>query len=182
MASAPRQRHALALAARELRRVAVAQMGQAHELEELVDPRLDLRFGAAPDLETERHVATHGQVAERRVVLEAEPDAAAAGRGPREILALDPDGAGVGRIEPGDDAQQRRLPPAARAEQCCQRTRLDLERDVVERDGVTETLRNALDVDAHTIAFVCHSARRRSVTVSIVSTKSAARHRATAPM
>ena len=33
------ERHALALAARELRRVAVAEAGQADELEQLVDPR-----------------------------------------------------------------------------------------------------------------------------------------------
>ena len=83
----PGQGHALALAARELGRVALAQVREADQLEQLVHPGLDLGLGALADLEAEGDVAPHGQVAERRVVLEAEADAAAARRrrwsGPR---------------------------------------------------------------------------------------------------
>ena len=113
----PGQGHALALAARELRGVAVAQVRQADQLEQLVHPRRDLGLGAAADLEPEGHVAPHRQVAEGRVVLEAEADAAAAGRRGGQVLALDAHGPGVGRVEPGDDAQQGGLAAAARAEQ-----------------------------------------------------------------
>ena len=85
------QGHALALAARELGRVALAEVGQAHQLEQLVHPGLDLGLGAVADLEAEGHVAPHREVAERRVVLEAEADAAAARRrvrsGPRPRCA-----------------------------------------------------------------------------------------------
>ena len=117
----PGQGHALALAARELRRVALAEVGQAHQLEQLVDAGLDLGLGAVADLEPEGHVAPHGEVAERRVVLEAEPDAAAARRRVGQVLALNADDAAVGRVEAGDDAQQRRLATAARAEERRQR-------------------------------------------------------------
>ena len=83
--------HALALATRELGGVALAEVGQADQLEQLVDARLDLGLGAVADLEPEGHVAPHRQVAERRVVLEAEADAAAARRrvrsGPRPRCA-----------------------------------------------------------------------------------------------
>ncbi len=42
-----RERHALPLAARELRRVAVGRAGDLHELEQLVDALADLRLAAA---------------------------------------------------------------------------------------------------------------------------------------
>ena len=48
------QGHALALAAGELRRVALAQVGQADELEQFVHPCLDLGLGASPDVQAER--------------------------------------------------------------------------------------------------------------------------------
>ena len=56
------QRHALALATGELRRVAVGELLEVHELEQLVDPRLDLGLGPLADLEPE------GDVAVRRVM------------------------------------------------------------------------------------------------------------------
>ena len=43
----PRQRHALALATRELRGIAVAQVHQPDQLEQLVHPRRDLGLGAS---------------------------------------------------------------------------------------------------------------------------------------
>ena len=79
---------------------------------------------------------------ERRVVLEDEADAALLRRHAGRVLAGDEDLAGVGLLEPGDHAQQRRLAAAARAEQRGQRAGRDLERDVVERDEVAEPLRD----------------------------------------
>ena len=54
-----------------------------------------------------------------------------------------------GLFEPRDDAQERRLAAAARAEQRRQRAGLDLERHVVERDELAEPLADAGDLDAH---------------------------------
>ena len=85
----PGQGHALALAARELGGVALAQVGQPDQLEQLVDPGLDLGLGPLADLEPEGHVAPDREVAEGGVVLEAEADAAVAGRRRGQVLALD---------------------------------------------------------------------------------------------
>ena len=76
---------------------------------------------------------------ERGVVLEDEADARGPGAAcPVTFVAVDEDRARVGRLEPGDHAQQRRLAAAARAEQRGQRARRDLDRHVVERDEVAE--------------------------------------------
>jgi hypothetical protein len=56
-------------------------------------------------------------VLERGVVLEDEADVAALGPHRRDVLPGNDDGARVGLLEPGDDAQQRRLAGSGRAEQ-----------------------------------------------------------------
>ena len=70
------ERHALALPARELRRVAVGQPLEVHELEQLVHACLDLGLGALAHLQPEGDVVADGHVLEGGVVLEDEADAA----------------------------------------------------------------------------------------------------------
>ena len=70
------ERHALALAAGELRRVARRGSRQADEPQQLVDPRVDLGLRALADRQAEGDVVAHGHVLEGRVVLEDEADAA----------------------------------------------------------------------------------------------------------
>ena len=53
-----RERHALALAARELRRIAVGEAVELHEREQLVDALADLGLGPLADLEAEGDVAS----------------------------------------------------------------------------------------------------------------------------
>ena len=68
----------------------------------------------------EPDVGEHGEVGKQSVVLEHQADAAglrrlistAAGHAP----VIDADLAGIGRVEPGDQAQQRALPAAGTAE------------------------------------------------------------------
>ena len=67
------QRHALALPPGELRRVALLEAREAHDVEQPVDRRRDLVLGALADREPERDVLAHGHVLERGVVLEDEP-------------------------------------------------------------------------------------------------------------
>src|SRR5207244_6388547 len=84
------QRHALLLAARELGRVAVAQVTHAHDVEDAVDLVADLSTRQAADLEAEADVLSHRHVGPDRVRLEdhrhaallARPPAPAAGDGP----------------------------------------------------------------------------------------------------
>ena len=70
------ERHPLALAAGQLRRVAVRPAGQVHQREQLVDALLDLGLRRLADLQPEADVVAHAHVLERGVVLEDEADAA----------------------------------------------------------------------------------------------------------
>ncbi len=142
-----RERHALALPARELRGVAVPEALQLHEVEQVVDARPQLRLGPLPDRQPERDVVTHRHVLEGRVVLEHEPDAALLRGERRRVLAGEPDRARVGRLEPRDDAQQGGLAGARRAEQRGQGAAVDVERHVVERLKVAEALRHVPYLD-----------------------------------
>ena len=103
------QGHALALAAGQLIGIAGLKTGQAHDLEEPVDLVPDLGLGLLADLETECDVVADGQVLERRVVLEDEPDTAPLGRHVGDVLAVDDDRATVRPVQAGDSPQQRGL-------------------------------------------------------------------------
>src|SRR5439155_19931233 len=119
-------------------RVAPREPFELDELKQLPHAPLDLGLRPFPDLEAERDVLLDRQVLERRVVLEDEADAALLRPVVRDVLLGDLDLAAVGGLEAGDDPEQRRLAAAARPEECRQRSRLDLERDVVEREEVSE--------------------------------------------
>ena len=94
-----RERHALALAARELRGIAVGEAVELHEREQLVHARADLGLGALADLEAEGDVAPHREVLEGGVVLEDEADAALLRHDVRDVALADQDAAGVRRLE-----------------------------------------------------------------------------------
>jgi hypothetical protein len=130
----------MALAAGELVGIALVVAGQPHDAQQLVDSLADGLLRLLADLQAEGDVLAHGHVLERGVVLEHEADPAALRRKPRGVGAVDLDRPAVGLLEPGDDAQQRRLPRAARAEQRGQRAVRDLERHAVQRDEVPERL------------------------------------------
>ena len=95
----PRQGDPLPLAAGELRRVAVGVAGELHQLQQLVDPGLDLGPGQLPHLQAEGDVLAHGHVAEQGVVLEDEADAPLLDRQVGGVLAGELDAAGVGRLQ-----------------------------------------------------------------------------------
>ena len=141
----PRERHPLALAPAQLRRSAVAEPRQAHEPEHLGDAG---RAGRTVEVaQPERDVRGDVEVGEQRMLLEHQADAAvlrwqrAGGSVDRPAGQLDR--AGVGSLEAGDDAQQRRLPAARRAEQGGQRAVRDVEVDAVERDDRSEAAGHA---------------------------------------
>jgi hypothetical protein len=100
----PRERHPLALAARELGGVALGEAVELDQLEQLVDPPRDLRLRDLPDPEPEGDVLAHAQVLERGVVLEDEADAPLLRRQRGHGLAEDQHLAGVGLLEPRDHA------------------------------------------------------------------------------
>ena len=79
-------------------------------------PRSTAACFARPHAQAERHVLEHAHVAEQRVVLEHEADAALGGGPMGDVLVVEADArarVGVRRVEAGDDPQQRRLAGAA---------------------------------------------------------------------
>lgn len=136
----PSQSHALTLAAGKLGGVAVGQMTDAHQLEQLVDPVADLRLGPTTYLEAEGHVAAYGQVAKRGIVLEAEAHAALAHGDVGQILFIDLDRAGIGPFQAGDDPKQCGLAAPARAQQRGERPLGHVQAYVVESNGISVSL------------------------------------------
>ena len=121
---------ALLHAAGKLARIARCGLLQADELQILRGGRLDLAARELALPRPERDVVAHVHPGKQRVILKHH--AAIAAR-PRNRAAAHRDGA-VGRLlEAGDDAQQRRLPAARRADQANELSRCDRKVDAPER-------------------------------------------------
>ena len=110
-----RQRDALLLAAGKLRRKLGPAARQADELQQFVDALGDLRLGVLAVDQAVGDVVGDAQVREQRIRLEHDAVVALGRRQPRDVALALQDGAGGLRLEPGDDAQQRRLAAARRA-------------------------------------------------------------------
>ncbi len=112
-----REAHALSLPTRELRGVAVAEVLELDEVQELVDALGDLRLRPLAHLQSERDVVPHRHVLERGVMLEDEADVSLLRRERRCVLAGEEDLAVIRTLEAGDDPEERRLSRAARSEE-----------------------------------------------------------------
>ncbi len=107
---------ALALAARELARLALLVALQADHPERLGDPDGPLRLRDLADHQPVGHVVTDRHVREEGVVLEDRVDVAVERRDGRHVLAVEQDAA-LGRdLEAGDHPQGRRLARPGRPE------------------------------------------------------------------
>ena len=114
-----RDRDALALSARELIGELVALVAEA-ELAEQLDATLGRRRVGAVQRELQADVLDRGEERQQVVGLEDEPELVAAqaralalGQA-RDLVPADRHAAGGRRLEPADQAEQRRLPAAAR--------------------------------------------------------------------
>src|SRR6185436_7822149 len=74
-----------------------------------------------------------------------------------DVIAVDGGLAAAGHEQPAQDADERRLARAVRAEEAEDLAARHLQRDVVERADLAEVLRHVLDVDADVRA---HSSKR----------------------
>ena len=145
----PGERHALALAARELGRALVGPLGQADERQQLVDALAGLGLGALADRQPEGDVVADGHVGERRVVLKDEADPPLLRADVADVVAVDADRPAIGDLESGDDPQKRGLARSGGAEQRGQRALGHLQRDVLKSGEVAEPLGDGVDVDPH---------------------------------
>ncbi|MNV33623.1 hypothetical protein D3C71_1249970 [compost metagenome] len=112
-----RQRHALALAARELAREAVGMLVQLHQRQRLAHARLALGAFDVAHLQAEGHVVGNGQVRKQRVALEHDPQAARVRLGVGNVAPVQRDGAPGHVGKAGDHLQGRRLAATGRPQQ-----------------------------------------------------------------
>ena len=138
------ERDTLALAARELHRLAVAVAVEAHHLQHLGDLGGALAARHAFDLQPVADVLGDRHVREERVVLEDGVDVARVGRLLRDVGAAEGDAARVGLLEAGDHTQRRRLSGARRAEEREEFAVGDVQIDVGDSDHVAVRLSDPL--------------------------------------
>ena len=112
----PAQRHALALAAGQLARLALQQRLDAQQLGGAADARVALGLRHLALLEREGEVVVDRLVGVERQVLEHDRDVAIAGPHVVDALVVDEHVAGRRLLEPHDGAQERRLAGAGRPE------------------------------------------------------------------
>ena len=145
-------RHALALAARELARLALQEIAELQDLRRLLHARLDLGLRHAADAQPVGHVVVDRHVRIKRVVLEHHRDVAILGLQLVDDAPADGDLAARDRFEPGDHPQQGRLPATRRAENDDELAVYDLAIDAVNDLHAVVGLADASQADA------CHCA------------------------
>ena len=142
-------RDALALAARQVSRLAVEQVIEPELARDVAHARLALLPRRLAQLEAVGEVLRHRHVRVQRVVLEHHRDVALLRLAHRHVLVADRDRA-LGRVlETRDRAQQRGLAAAGRADEHHELAVADLEADPVDRrDAVREPLGHVSQADA----------------------------------
>ena len=138
---------ALALAAGELARLALEQLGDVEDAGGLLHAARNLVLRVALEPQAERHVFVHGHVRVERVVLEHHGHVAVLRRHVVDHLAVDRDLARADLLEPGDHPQRRRFAAAGRAHQHHEFLVRDVEVDAAHRLGVVEALDHLAERD-----------------------------------
>jgi hypothetical protein len=139
--------HALALAARELARIALQQRLQRQDLGRALHLAVDGRLVHLGEREREGHVVAHRHVRIQRVVLEHHRDVPLLGRQVVHAALADADLAAVNLFQPRDHAQQGRLAAARRAHQHRERTIGNVDVHTVKDGDLAETLLDRLNRD-----------------------------------
>ena len=144
----PPHRDALALAARELARIALEQRRQRQDFGSAADLARDRRLVLLGQRERERHVLAHRHVRVQRVVLEHHRDVAFLGLQVVDAAVADADLTAGDLLEPGNHPQQRRLAAARRPDQHRERAIGDVDVDTVQDRRLAEFFLNRLNRDA----------------------------------
>ena len=108
----PAEGHPLALPARQRRRLAAEEGGDAQHGGHFAHPLLDLGLGELVHLEAEGEVLADGHMGVEGIALEDDGDVAVPRRQLIDPLTADPDLAAADALEPGDHAQGRRFAAA----------------------------------------------------------------------
>jgi len=146
----PPDRHALALAARELPGLALEQLLDAQDLGGLLHPLGDLGLGELPHLEPEGHVVVHAHVRIERIVLEHHRDVPVLGRQVVHDPVAYGDLAGRDLLETRDHAEGGGLAAAGRAHEDHELLVADREVHVLDRVHLVVLLVEVLE------DYLCH--------------------------
>ena len=136
-----RERHALLLAAGQLMRILLGLVAQVHERQHLVDPRRDRVASATSGTRgRSRCSCATDMLGNSEYDWKTMPKLRRRAGTPSEARAVLRHVAGIGCLEAGDDAQQRRLAAAGGAEEADEFAFADVEADVVQRQDGAEPL------------------------------------------
>ena len=113
----PRQRDALLLAAGNLARLAFRELLHLHQLQHVGDTRIDLVTALAKHLQPKADVFGDRHMRKQRIALEDCVDRPLERRQQGDVLVIQEDLAVRGKLEPGDEAQQRCLAATRRPKQ-----------------------------------------------------------------
>jgi len=113
----------------------------------LGDPALGLLLGELAGPQPEGDVVAHVQVREQRVALEDRVDRAAVGRQGGDVPPAQQHLAGVGQLQPGDDAQEGRLAAARGAQDGDELAASDCQGDAAQDFRAAEALADSLQPD-----------------------------------
>ena len=156
-----RECDALALAAGELRGVAIGKKIELHEFQQLMHAPRDFGLGGtfAPRQHphAEGDVLEHRHVPKQRVMLKYEADLALADADGAGVLAMKQHLARVRRLQPRDYSQQRGLARARQPEQRDQLAGFDMQADIVDRDEIAELLADISELDTHAATLTAMS-------------------------
>ena len=142
----PADRDALALAAGQFRRPALEERLDLQESTAAFSTRRAISsLGTPRDAEPEGQVPLRRHPRIERVGLEHHADAAVLGLLPGDVLAVDPDLAGIDVEEPGDGVEQRRLAAARGAEEHDELAGIHLEIEILQHLQVAEGDPEVLD-------------------------------------
>ena len=147
-------RHPLPLAAGQLGRAPLEQIGEAEQLRDVGHAARDLGLRGAPRLQAVAHVLAHRHVRVERVGLEDHGDVPAARSEVGHVAVADPDLAAGHVLEARDHPQQGRLAAARGADEHEELAVGDLERDVVDGPHRTECLAHLVEPDRRHAAMV----------------------------
>ena len=140
------KRGALLLAARYFSRPAVEQSVDAQQRRHVADLAVDRAGIHAARLQRAGDILIDGKMGIEGVGLEGHGDAPPIGRELRLVLAADDHPPGIGRFEPGNQPQQRRLADARRTDDDEELAFLDAERQPVD-DRKVPALAQFLDLE-----------------------------------
>ena len=143
-----RERDALLLAARELRRPALCLGAEADALELLGNAPLDLVLVHLLALKAERHVLLDAAVREQRVALEDGVGGTLEGGQPGHVVAVEQDAALGGVLEARDHTQRRGLPASRRPQHGEELAARDVHLHLAHGCEVAEALRDTLEPNA----------------------------------